>query len=311
MNNKVLIRLAAILLVLTLTACQAIPTSTPAPTSEPTATSTPTNTPIPSTSTPTPAPSSTATPRPTSTATSSPASTATPRPPSKVDTGMGGSLSIQGVVRDSFGKTVPNAYVALQVYGARGGWDIGQFGNWGLYTDGTGSYSFDKVVRLESGHYEVWFNGKHEYGKAYENSGYWIDAHEISGNVYVLDVTVHAVTGSAFSGVIQYEDVDGSIKSFYSPPFTQPEPGHLVDLVRGIPDNVEYGIGGEYSRIAGGTTEWPGLAGGMYYLSFTYRRLDGVLVQCNSPAFEIPPGGTKRLEYTIRNCPPSAAPLLP
>ncbi len=258
----------------------------------------------------TPASTDTATPVPTSTATRRPTSTATPWP-SKVDTGMGGSLTIGGVVKDNFGKTVPNAYVVLVVYGAKGGWDIGQFAKWGLYTDETGSYSFDKIVRLESGHYELWFNGEHEYGNAYENSGYHIQAHEIRSNVHVLNVTVHAVTGSVFSGIIQYEDVDGSIKGFYSPPFTQSEPGHFIELFRGNPDNIEYPIGGQYGKISGETIEWSGLAGGIYHLKFTYRRLDGVLVRCNSPAFEIPSGGTKLLEYTIRNCPPSAESVLP
>jgi hypothetical protein len=224
---------------------------------------------------------------------------------------MGGSLTIRGVVRDDSGKTVPNAYVDLSVYGARGGWDIGQFAKWGVYTDGTGSYSFDKVVRLESGHYEIWFNGKHEYGKAYEHRGYYIEAHQIKGNVHVLDVTVHAVTGSVFSGMIRYEDSDGSIKGFHSPPFTQAEPGHFIGLERGTPGKREYSIGTAYGEISGNTIEWRGLAGGMYFLSFTYRRRDGVLVQCDSPAFEIPPGTTKRLEYTIRNCPPSDEPVLP
>jgi hypothetical protein len=224
---------------------------------------------------------------------------------------MGGSLTIGGVVKDDSGKAVPNAYVTLSVYGAKGGGDIGQFARWGLYTDGTGSYSFDKVVRLESGHYEVWFNGEHEYGNAYENRGYYIVAHEIRSNIHVLNVTVHSVTGSVFSGIIQYEDVDGSIKGFYSPPFTKLEPGHSIELFRGNPDNIEYGIGSEYGKISGGIIEWSGLAGGIYHLKFTYRRFDGVLVRCNSPAFEIPPGGTKRLEYIIRNCPPSAESVLP
>ena len=62
MNNKVLIRLAATLLVLTLVACQPTPTPTAAPTFTPTAmptgTSTPTRTPMPTrTPTPTPVPS--------------------------------------------------------------------------------------------------------------------------------------------------------------------------------------------------------------------------------------------------------------
>ena len=248
---------------------------------------------------------------PTDTATPRPTITATPWPSGSMDTGMNGSLSIQGVVKDGLGKAVPNAYVTLTVYGAKGGWDIGQFARWGLYTDETGSYSFDKVVRLESGHYEIWFNGDHEYGNAYENSGYYIEAHEIKSDVRILDVTVLAVTGSVFSGTIQYEDVDGSIKGFYSPSFTQAEPGHFIELFRGNPDKIEYGIGGEYGRINGGTIEWSGLAGGIYHLKFTYRRLDGVLVRCYSPSFEIPSGGTKDLDYTIRNCPPSSEAVLP
>lgn len=138
---------------------------------------------------------------------------------------MGGTLSIQGIVKDSLGNTVPNAYVTLSVYGAKAGWDIGQFTRLGLYTDETGSYSFDKVVRLENGHYEIWFNGDHEYGKAYENSGYYLEAREVKNDIHKLNVTVHAVTGSVFSGTIQYEDVDGSVKGFYAPPFTQSEPG--------------------------------------------------------------------------------------
>jgi hypothetical protein len=259
------------------------------------------------TDTVTPLPTSTATPR----ATPMPTITATPWPSGSMDTGMNGTLSIQGVVKDSLGKAVPNAYVTLSVYGAKGGWDIGQFARWGLYTDGTGSYSFDKVVRLESGHYEVWFNGDHEYGKVYENSGYYIQAREIKSDIRILDVTVHAVTGSVFSGTIQYEDVNGSINGFYSPPFTQAEPGHSIELFRGNPDSIEYSIGGEYGRIGGGTIEWSGLAGGIYHLNFTYRRLDGVLVRCDSPAIEIPPGETKDLDYTIRNCPPSAEAVLP
>jgi hypothetical protein len=224
---------------------------------------------------------------------------------------MGGNLSIRGVVRDSFGKTVPNAYVALTVFGQAGGGNIGRYGKWSLYTDETGSYSFNNILRLARGHYEVWFNGDHEYGKAYENSGYHIEAQRISDNVHVLNVTVHAVTGSVFSGVIQYEDVDGSIKSFYSHAFTRPELGHYIGLLRGTPGNRGYGIGSEYARIVGSTTEFSGLAGGIYFLEFFFRRLDGVWVHCTSPSFEIPPGETKHFEYTIRGCPPMAEPLLP
>jgi hypothetical protein len=294
MNKSIGSVFLALVLLTVSSSCSAVPTSTP-----PTV-------PIQPTDTVTPVPTSTATPRPTPT----PTITATPWPSGRMDTGMNGTLSIQGVVKDDLGKAVPNAYVTLSVYGAKGGWDIGQFARWGLYTDGTGSYSFDKVVRLESGHYEIWFNGDHEYGKAYENSGYYIEAHKIESDVRILDVTVHPITGSVFSGIIQYEDVDGTIKGFYSPPFTKSEPGHFIELFRGNPDNMEYPIGSEYGRINGGTIEWSGLAGGTYFLKFTYRRLDGVLVNCHSPSFEIPPGETKDLEYTIRNCPPSSEPLL-
>ncbi|MBN1935048.1 MAG: carboxypeptidase regulatory-like domain-containing protein [Anaerolineae bacterium] len=280
MNEKVLMRLAVILLMLNLVACRATPTPSPAPTSAPTVTSTPT-------------------------------SAATPWPSGRLDSGMGGTLTIRGIVSDDSGKLVPNVYVSLTVYRARGGWDIGQLAKLGLYTDGAGSFSFDKLARLESGHYEVWFNGEHEYGKAYENRGSYIEAHQISGDVHVLDVTVHQATGSTFSGAIQYEDADGSIKSFYSPPFTHPEPSHLVELVRGAPDNIEYNIGCEYSSIVDGTVAWPGLAGGTYHLRFTYKRSDGVLVRCAGPAFEILSGSIKRLEYTIRDCPPSDEPILP
>jgi len=267
--------------------CRIPPTPSSAPTLEPTATS-----------------------LPVSTATPEMKITDTPPPVGSLDTGMGGDLSIQGIVRDDLGKPVTNVYVVLQVYGASGGWDIGQFARSVLYTDETGFYSFEKVIRLKSGHYEVWLNGEHEYGKKYENSGHYIEAENIKGNTYVLDVTVHAVTDSVFSGTIQYEDVDGSIRNFYSPPFTQTEPGHQIELVRGIPDNKEYAIGGEYARITGKTVEWSGLAGGTYYLVFTFRLSDGVLVQCSIPAFKILPGETKHLDYTIRDCPPSMQPVL-
>ena len=265
---------------------------------------------LPPTSTATPPSSETVTPVPPSTATRKPTHTATPWP-SRADTGMGGNLTISGVVKDDSGNAVPGVYVVLTVYGAEGGWDFGRMGHWGLYTDADGIYSFEKVIRLKSGHYEIWFNGEHEYGKAFENSGHHIEAHRIRSNDHILNMTVHAVTGSVFSGKIQYEDADGSIKDFYSPPFTMDEPGHSISLVRGNPDNIEYAIGGEYGRLSNGRIEWRGLAGGIYYLEFIYRRLDGVLMRCNSPVFEIPTGGTKQLEYLIRNCSPSSESVIP
>jgi hypothetical protein len=223
---------------------------------------------------------------------------------------MGGNLSIQGVVWDSFGNAAPDVYVFLVVYGEEGGWHMGRFGGWGVYTDETGFYSFKNIARVAEGHYEVWFNGEQEYGEVYENAGYWVDENEIGGDVFVLNVTVHAVTDSAFSGVIQYEAIDGSTESFYSHPFTKLEPGHFIELFRGTPDSREYPIGGEYCKIHGDTVAWDGLAGGTYFLEFTYRRRDGVLLRCASPPFEIPPGETKQFEYTIRDCPPMPGQLL-
>ena len=224
---------------------------------------------------------------------------------------MGGDLSIQGVVRDSSGNVAPDVYVTLGVFGGTRGWGRGVFGDEKVYTDETGFYSFNNVLRAEGGHYEVHFSGDHRYGKVYEGSAYWIGENRISGDVYVLNVTVHPVTGSAFSGVIQYEDADGSIKGFYSPPFIKPRPEHAIELVRGTPGNIEYPIlglggtiGGRFGSVPDNTIKWSGLAGGTYYLRFNYRRSDGVLVWCLSPPFEIPPGETKQCEYTIRNCPP-------
>jgi hypothetical protein len=231
---------------------------------------------------------------------------------------MGGNLSIQGVVRNSSGEPVPNVYVLLEVYGEGGGASEGKYGEWDSYTDETGSYSFNNLLRLERGTYEVWFSGHHEYGKSYENSGYHIKAagsqplllqsayregalHEISGDTYSLSATVHPVTGSAFSGVIKYEDSDGSIKDFYSQPFGR---WQHVGLNRGVPGNREYSIGSEYAITVGNTIKWTGLAGGTYYLGFVFRKLDGVVAECASPSFQISPGETRHFEYTIRECPP-------
>jgi hypothetical protein len=245
------------------------------------------------------------------TPTPKPTETATPHPTGEVDTGMGGDLSIQGTVWDSFGNAAPDVYVFLVVYGEEGGWHMGRFGGWGVYTDETGFYSFKNLARVAEGHYEVWFNGQHEYGKVYENAGYWVAENEISGDEFVLNVTVHPVTGSAFSGVIRYEDMDGSTESFYSHPFTKQEPGHFIELFRGTPDNREYPIGGEYCKIYDDIVEWDGLAGGTYFLEFTYRRRDGVLLRCTSPPIQVPSGETQHFQYTIRNCPPMPGQLLP
>ena len=225
---------------------------------------------------------------------------------------MGGRLSIRGVVRSSSGDVAPGVYVFVQVYGQKGGWDIGHIGDWDVFTDETGAYSFDHLPSLQKGHYEIHLNSRQEYGKTYENSVYWIGVDEIKGDLYVLDAQVYPVTGSAFCGAIQYQDADGAIKSFYAPPFTAPEPGHVLELHRGISEeNHEYGIGVEHCTIDGNGTTWNGLAGGTYYVTFTYRMSDGVMVHCSSPSFDIPPGETRQFEYTILECPPMADPLLP
>jgi len=217
-------------------------------------------------------------------------------PVGEVDTGMGGNLSIRGVVRDSSGTVAPDVYVTITVYEEGGGGSIGQLWDWGLFTDETGAYAFNNLLRVEGGHYEVWFNGRQEYGKVYENSGYHISENEISGDVYLLDVTVHPVTGSAFFGVIQYEDADGAIENFLSGPLG---PDHFIELNRGTSAHHEYSIGSEYLTNDGSTVYLSGLAGGTYHLIFQYRRSDGVWVGCTSPSFEILPGETKQFDYII------------
>jgi hypothetical protein len=218
-------------------------------------------------------------------------------PIGKVDTGMGGNLSIRGVVRDSSGNVAPDVYVRITVFEEGGGGDIGQLWNGDLLTDEAGAYAFNDLLRVEGGHYEVWFNGHQEYGRAYENSGYYINESEISSDTYLLNVTVHPVTGSAFAGVIQYEDADGVTKNFLSGP--RGGPSRFIGLTRGTDTNPEYNIGSEYFTDDGSAVYLTGLAGGTYYLEFQYRRSDGVRVECRSPSFEIPPGETKQFDYTI------------
>jgi hypothetical protein len=239
----------------------------------------------------TPAPL-TVTPRPTLT----PIPTITPIPIGEADTGLGGNLSIRGTVRDSSGAAASNVYVTITIYEPGGGGDRGQLWNGEMFTDGAGAYAFNHLPRVEGGTYEVWFNGRQEYGRVYENSGYYIFTSAISGDSYVLNVTVHPVTGSAFSGVIQYEDADDTTKDFLSSPLG---PDHFVAITRGTPTNPEYAIGFEYHRIVGNTIVWDGLAGGTYFLDFQYRRSDGVWVAATSPSFEILPGETKQFDYTI------------
>jgi len=217
-------------------------------------------------------------------------------PIGKVDAGMEGNLSIRGVVRDSSGTVAPDVYVAVTVYREGGGGDIGRLWNGDLLTDEAGAYTFNNLLRVEGGHYEVWFNGRQEYGRVYENSGYHISENEISSDIYLLNVTVYPVTGSAFVGVIQYEDADGATKNFLSRPLG---PGRFVGLNRGTSAEHEYSIGSEYFTHDGSAVYLSGLAGGTYHLEFQYIRSDGVRVGCTSPSIVIPPGETKRFDYTI------------
>jgi hypothetical protein len=130
----------------------------------------------------------------------------------------------------------------------------------------------------------------------YEDSGYYINENEISGDTYSFNIMVHPVTGSAFSGVIQYEDADGATKNFLSNP---PGTDLFIELNRGTDANHEYTVGSGYDTDDGNTVYFGGLAGGTYYLITQYTRSDGVRVGCNSPFFEIPPGETKQFDYTI------------
>ena len=236
---------------------------------------------------------------------------------------MGGSLSVQGVVRDSSGDAASDVRVAITAYerGSDGESETGGsgwLGEWDIYTDETGSYSFNNLIKVEDGHYQVWFSGGPEYGKTYENSGYYIineisgdvhvlsdaDArpdfrytHDESGDTYSLNVTVHPVTGSALVAVIHYEDADGATKNYFSEPLG---PDRFIELSRvASPANPGYTIGAEYFTSDGSNGYLGGLAGGTYNLAFQFVRSDGVAVGHTSPAFEIGPGETKRFEYTI------------
>jgi hypothetical protein len=244
------------------------------------------------------------------------------RPTGNLDTGMGGSLSVQGVVRDSSGDVASDVSVAIAVYEGGVYWETGGsgyrlLGEWDLYTDETGSYSFNNLTTVEDGHYQVWFSGGQEYGKMYENSGYYIinekssDVHVLSdvdprpdfryhhdesGDIYSLDVTVHPVTGSALVAVIHYEDADGAMKNYFSKPLG---PDHRIELNRATsPANPGYTIGDCFTSD-GSEGHLSSLAGGTYYLIFQFIRSDGVATGHTSPAFEIGPGETKRFEYTI------------
>jgi hypothetical protein len=238
---------------------------------------------------------------------------------------MGGSLSIQGVVTDTFGIVAPNVRIQLTVLEETVFWDktgsgYHQLGEWILYTDQTGYYSFDNLPKVEKGHYEVWFSVR-EY--EYEESGYYIleggsarllyigggnsgtrlDSSQDNGRyTYTLDVTVHRVTSSTLCAAIQYKDADGVIKNYFSKSLG---PDHRIELNRG----TNHPAGHEYTISDGFTSDGSqaclrGLAGGTYYLVFQYIKSDGTAAECASPAFEIPPGETKQFEYTLQDCSP-------
>jgi hypothetical protein len=217
-------------------------------------------------------------------------------PIGQVDAGMGSNLSIRGFLRDGEGTVAPDVYVTLTAY--RGGVDepMGQLWDGSVLTDETGGYAFDNLPRVEGGHYQIWLNSPQEYEKVYEDSGHYINEDEISGDTYLLNITVHPVTGSAFSGVIQYEDADGTTRNFLSNP---PGTGPFIELNRGTGGDHEYTVGSGYDTDDDSTVYFGGLAGGTYYLIIQYRRSDGVRIGCSSPSFEIPPGKTKQLDYTI------------
>jgi len=236
---------------------------------------------------------------------------------------MGGSLSIQGVVKDTFGNVVPYVPVHLTVKEETVFWDKtgGSYhllGDWDLHTDETGSYSFNNLTKVEKGHYTVWLSeGKNEY----EESGYYIlegggahllfigggnsrthfsTSHDQGGYTYTFDVTVHRVTNSALCAAIQYLDVDGVIKNYLSESLG---PDHRIELNRGTshPNGHEYTITDAFTSD-GHKACLGGLAGGTYYLLFQYIRSDGMGVTCVTPSFEILPGETKQFEYTIQDC---------
>jgi len=247
---------------------------------------------------------------------------ATPRSAGKLDTGLEGSLSIQGIVRDSSGDVASGVHVAVTAYEGGVYWELGGsgdrlLGDWELYTDETGFYSFDHLTKVADGHYQVWFNGGPEDGPVVENSGYYIineasgDVHVLcdgeprpdfrysrdgSDDIYSLDVTVHPVTGSALVAVIDYEDADGAVKNYFSKPLG---PDHRIEINRAPgPAHPGYTIGDHFT--SDGSEGYVGdLAGGTYELLFQFVRSDGVATTHTSPAFEIDPGEAKRFEYTI------------
>ncbi|MCP4425229.1 MAG: hypothetical protein GY803_12100 [Chloroflexi bacterium] len=267
---------------------------------------------------PSPIPKPTNAPQPTDT----PQPTATPQPAGVIDTGMGGTLSVQGVIKDSSGQAIPGIDLFITAYEEDVHWDrtgesYNLLGDWKARTDKTGIYAFNNLAQVVGGHHQIWLSGAAEDGQAYENSGYYIikktdeDARTLfkemgfshftyhpdeSGDTYELDIVMHPVSGSAFSGVVWYEDADGTTKNYFASPLDN---NHGIELNRGTdPANHEYTVGNQFT--SDGSEGYMGdLAGGMYYLMFQFIRSDGMAAGCMITDIEIPPGETKQFDLTI------------
>ncbi len=274
---------------------------------------------------PTTPPESTAVPELTNT----PQPTAVPQPVGAVDTGLGGTLSVRGVVKDDRGNPIPNIHVfinanATGVYWDRTGEEDYWLGEWDMYTDADGGYAFNNLFQAEGGHHQLWFSGvEAEGGQAYEGSRYYIIKEpdrvytlfkelgyshftyypDENGDTYMLDVVMRPDSGSALSGVFWYEDADGVTKNYFATPFG---PDHGIELNRGDPESHEYTVDNGFTSD-GSQVYLDGLAGGTYYLVFHFGRSDGTGAGCTIPGIEIPPGETKALELTI---PPDACEIV-
>jgi len=100
---------------------------------------------------------------------------------------MGGDLEVNGVVYDNQNNMVSNVFVNAEAYSFGGGGDEGVLGSWGFYTDRNGKYSSRNFDRDNIGHIELRFNGGEEYGKEYENCGYYfINVSSYSEEIYTL-----------------------------------------------------------------------------------------------------------------------------
>ncbi|MFZ5916046.1 MAG: FecR family protein [Chloroflexota bacterium] len=217
-------------------------------------------------------------------------------PIGQVDAEMDGKLAIRGVVKDSLGAVAPDVYMTLTAYRERVDGPTEWLWDESVFTDETGEYAFNNLSRVKGGQYQIWLYSPQEYDQVYEDSGYYINENEIIGDTYVLNIMVHPVTGSAFSGVIRYQDANGTTKNLLSNP---PGTDLFIELNRVTDNNTEYTVGSGYDIDDGNTVYFGGLAGGTYYLIIQYTKPDGVRIGCVSPFFEISPGETKQFDYII------------